>query len=234
MARPRRQAHFEIWQVGSRIVSVDHPVRRSILNLLDQKPRNLTDLARLTHKAKSTLSALHLPPLLAQGVVREARAEPDTRVKLYRLAAHRLGSSDVAIPELRDAVLNYVQSSGVLPLASALRLVDPEALVSSGAQQAYVRVVAERLGHSVARILTHRHPARATVELSRVLEGAGLGRLEGRPDEGLRLRPARAPLAPFVREVAAAALQAHLRRPVRWADAPPRPSAPVLRARANA
>ncbi len=168
--RPR----FEIWQTGARIHAVDNPVRLRILELLEQKDRSLTDLVLHTRKAKSTLSAVHMPPLVDAGVVLEQTDAKDSRVKRYHLVGHRLGSSDVSVPELRDAVLAYAQSSGTVPLPALLAILAPADLVTSGAKKAYVDAVANRIGDAVRRLITSSDAAEARREVNKLLHGAGL------------------------------------------------------------
>lgn len=213
MPRSPRRPRFEIWQVGSRIHSEDNPVRLKVLRLLEARPRRLTELVALTGKAKSTLSALHIPPLVQAGLIDESADASDARAKIYRLEGHRLGSSDVEAPKLRDAVISYVQSQGALPLPLVLGVVAPQDLVASGASAAYVEAVARRIGQTLGRSLTESKPDGVVAELSRILSGAGLGTLET-VGEAISVRPRDPKLGRFLEALASEALSVRLGRPL--------------------
>lgn len=196
---------FEIWKVGDRIHSVDNPVRIEILAELEKKPLTLNHLVKITGKAKSTLSAVHLQDLLRSGLVKEAIDPNDARVKWYSPAGSRLGASSVEKAHLRDAVLQFVNSSGLIPLGPLLEVVDVPELVGNGAKAGYAGGVAKRLGRLMGRMVTASDAKDAARELSQLFEAAGLGKLEwSGTDPKL---PARAtPLQRFAKGVADAAL----------------------------
>lgn len=223
---------FEIWQVGAAIHAIHNPVRLKILAALAERPRTLTDLVRATHKAKSTLSALHMPPLLSAGLVRQATHPRDARVKVYRVAARRLGSSDVERRKLREAVLAYAQGQRGFPVARLFDVVDPARLVASGADPAYVRSVAQALGRALAPSVA-RSTRESTLEaLSTHLASAGLGRVRARPGGSFEVEAPRLDVAEFVQHlVEAAASGAPARRDegvrrLRAAEREPLPTAP--------
>lgn len=213
---------FEIWQAGNRIHSIDNPVRLRILRWLEHQPSRLTDLVKHVGKAKSTLSALHIPPLLEARLIEEVSNPQDARVKIYRLVGHRLGSSAVEAKELRDAVLSYVEGTGAIPLGALLRIVDPEALVASGARADYVEEIARRIGQSLARMLTHDEFETAVRELSDLLEAASLGLVETSRQGPPRVAAFRPELQPFVTRIAEEALHERFGRTVRLAVGPKR------------
>lgn len=213
MARSRPSSRFEIWQVGDRIHSIENPARLKILEALSQRPHNLTELVARTRRAKSTLSALHIPPLIQAGLVIEVPHERDQRVKFYRLVGRRLGSSDVEPRRLRDAVLAYVESQGTIPLSSILAVVNAPDLVGSGAGAAYVEAVARRIGRTFGRVLTSHTSQDAVTELGAFLDQHGLATLEGTPTGGLRVRARDARLQSFVSQLVEEALVVNGSRP---------------------
>lgn len=176
MGRPKAApTRFEIWQAEGRIASIDNPVRLRILRQLELGPKTLKDLVALTRKAKPTLSALHLPPLIQHGLVEEAPDPHDGRVKWYKLVGSRLGSSAVDPAELRDAVLQFVQGRGFIPLQPLLEIIRPEEAVKFAPE--YADGLAVRFGTLVGRMLLQKDRARAAQELGQLLERAGLGHI---------------------------------------------------------
>jgi regulatory ArsR family protein len=205
--RPR----FEIWEVSERIYSVDNVVRLRLLHLLEEGPRRLPELVRLTGKAKSTLSELHVRPLVSSGLVLEEMDPRDARTKVYRLAGQRLGSSDVDVARLRASVLAYAARAAPTPAAALLKIVDVAALVEAGADDAYLRALASRLGRALGEAGRGKTDEEAVAGLDRELRAAGLGSL--RRAQGRLHVEAKAPaLRQFLEHFAAAALE-HQRAP---------------------
>jgi len=169
-------AAFEIWQAGGRILSIDNPVRLHILRQLEHGPRTLNELVATTKKAKSTLSALHMPPLLETGLVQQSLDPHDARVKWYKLAGARLGSSAVAVDQLRDAVLGYVRAQGLVPVKPVVELLDLRALVAA-TKKAYSDGVAQRLGLLVARTISTKEPGERARQIASSMERDGFGRM---------------------------------------------------------
>jgi DNA-binding transcriptional ArsR family regulator len=100
--------NFDIYEVDGAYLAVTNEVRRRILDALAEEDKQLPDLVELTGKAKATLSSIHLKELVEQGLV-EGRPHPDdSRKKLFRLTATKIGSSNVPLEELREAVKEYV------------------------------------------------------------------------------------------------------------------------------
>lgn len=210
---PRRseRPRFEIWEAGSTIHAEANPVRLRLLHLLEQRPRRLGELVQATRKAKSTLSAVHLRPLLRAALVAERTDPRDGRAKIWRLQGRRLGRSDVAVPQLRAAVLRYAEAAAAAPTTSLLGVLEPQALLESGARPEYVDAVGDRLGRALGRNLSSRLED-AVRELNAVLKPAGLG--EVRWEAGtLRVSPMPARRRAFVERLARAALDG--RRPPR-------------------
>jgi DNA-binding transcriptional ArsR family regulator len=194
---------FEIWQAGGKIASIENPVRLKILRQLEQAPRTLNELVVATRKAKPTLSALHIPPLLQTGLVVEQPDPHDGRVKWYRLVGTRLGSSAVDAAELRDAVMGFVESRGFMPLQPLLEILRPNELVK--AAPAFSDAVAARLGQLLGRMLLQKEKSKATQELSQILERSGLGTVAW-SGSSLRVAPRDPALRRFVTRVAESAL----------------------------
>jgi DNA-binding transcriptional ArsR family regulator len=204
---PPSTAAFEIWKAGDRIHSVDNPVRIEILGQLEKKPLTLKHLVKITGKAKSTLSAVHLQALLEAGLVKEAIDPKDARVKWYALAGSRLGASSVEKARLRDAVLQFVNSSGLIPLGPLLEVIDVARLVEAPGNASYAAGVADRLGRLLGRMVMATDPKDAARELSHLFEAAGLGKLEWSGSDVKT--PARATaLQRFAKATADAALKA--------------------------
>ena len=175
--RPKRGAAavaFEIWQADGKVASVDNPVRLRILHELEAGPATLGGLVKATGKAKSTLSTLHIRPLVKAGLVTQAADPKDARVKWYTLRAQRLGSSAVDPGQLREAVLGYAQGAGLIPLREALAVVDLEAL--AGAPRAYAEGVADRLGGLVGRMVAGAPDPVAALDA--LLRREGLGSID--------------------------------------------------------
>ncbi|MBI2078052.1 MAG: winged helix-turn-helix transcriptional regulator [Euryarchaeota archaeon] len=173
-----RGGGFEIWQARDRIHSLDNPVRLDILRFLEDGPKTLNELVAHTGKAKSTLSALHVPPLLDGRLIEEVPDPRDARIKTYRLVGSRLAQSDIEPRKLRDAVLDYVRDNGVVPLDSLMRLLDLPALLQSGANPDYLRGVAQRAGRMFAPLLTGETRDAGARELRVVLHRHGLDGLK--------------------------------------------------------
>lgn len=156
---PRRVPHFEIWQAGDRIVSIEDPTRQAILRILETGPTTLPRLAAALGRAKSTLSENHLTPLRDQGIVLEAQDAKDARRKWFRLAGQRLGSSDVEKERLREAVLRYARGAGADPIGRVLDVLDLRDLVRRG-DPAYLRALAKRLGRLLRGAVATEGPGR--------------------------------------------------------------------------
>jgi hypothetical protein len=168
-----KQPVFEIWQAGDRIVSVDDPVRLKILALLEVKPRTLKQLAAAVNRSKPTLSAGHVPWLMDAGLLASATDPADARVKWFRLVGHRLGSSAVEKPQLRDAVLGFVATSGLVPLAPVLHILDVDHVLRASSPDYYLALAA-RLGALLQRHLMSSSPGDRRRELARILKETGL------------------------------------------------------------
>lgn len=110
---------FDIYQTDAGYAAVTNPVQRQILDALRVGERQLPDLVKVTGRSKPTLSSLHMKELLARELIEERGHPTDSRRKVYRLRASKIGSSDIPVGQLREAVQHYVSLS---PLAARLPL----------------------------------------------------------------------------------------------------------------
>lgn len=157
--------------------AVTNPVRQRILRALEEQDRTLTELVKLTGKAKSTLSAVHLRDLLRGGLVEERAHDEDSRVKVYRLVGRRIGSSSVPLDDLREAVRNYVSSAQgglALPLVNIVEAFDRLPRLRAE-ESRWIGLVGERLGSMAAANLAAQEPGPLLRELGEVWRREGLG-----------------------------------------------------------
>jgi hypothetical protein len=137
---------FDIYQTDAGYAAVTNPVQRQILDVLRLGERQLPDLVKATGRSKPTLSSLHMKELLARELIEERGHPTDSRRKVYRLKGTKIGSSDIPVAQLRDAVRHYVALS---PLATRLPLraaVESLAAAPAGADPRAVEAQARRLG----------------------------------------------------------------------------------------
>lgn len=114
---------FDIYQTDAGYAAVTNPVQRQILDVLQTGELQLPDLVKATGRSKPTLSSLHMKELLARELIEERSHPTDSRRKVYRLRASKIGSSDIPVAQLRDAVQHYVSLSPMaarLPLRAAM------------------------------------------------------------------------------------------------------------------
>lgn len=115
------QDAFDIYQTDAGYAAVTNEVQRQILDALRGGEKQLPELVGITGRSKPTLSSLHMKELLARELIEERGHPTDSRRKVYRLRATKIGSSDIPVAQLRDAVQHYVSLSpvqGRLPLRS--------------------------------------------------------------------------------------------------------------------
>jgi hypothetical protein len=113
---------FDIYQTNAGYAAVTSPVQRQILDALRQGEQQLPQLVEITGRSKPTLSSLHMKELLARELIEEIAHPTDSRRKVYRLRATKIGSSELPVAQLRDAVQHYVSLSPLsprLPLSAA-------------------------------------------------------------------------------------------------------------------
>jgi hypothetical protein len=141
---------FDIYQTDAGYAAVTNPVQRQILDVLRQGERQLPDLVKATGRSKPTLSSLHMKELLARELIEERPHPTDSRRKVYRLRAGKIGSSDIPVAQLREAVQHYVS---LRPLAARLPLksmVEALAAAPAGTDPKAVWAQAHRLGQLAA------------------------------------------------------------------------------------
>lgn len=148
-----RSSEFDVYQTEAGYVAVTNEVRRKILNALAKKERELGELVKVTGKAKSTLSNLHVRELLGQHLVEELPHPTDARRKVYRLAGQRIGSSSIPVEQLRGAVKHYVSMS---PLAHAVPLQQMLDVLLAAGPKATDAIVKQgvKLGEIASQLLT--------------------------------------------------------------------------------
>lgn len=137
---------FDIYQTDAGYAAVTNPVQRQILESLRTAERQLPELVEITGRSKPTLSSLHMKELLSRELIEERGHPTDSRRKVYRLRATKIGSSDIPVSQLRDAVQHYVSLSPVkarLPLRS---LIEALAAAPTGTDPNVVWTQARHLG----------------------------------------------------------------------------------------
>lgn len=194
---------FDIYQTDAGYAAVTNPVQRQILDALRGGEKQLPDLVKATGRSKPTLSSLHMKELLARELIEERGHPTDSRRKVYRLRANKIGSSDIPVTQLRDAVRHYVSLS---PLAARLPLkamVEALAAAPAGTDPKAVWAQAHKLGTLAAGSLKVASARDLWMRLSGFLEAEEVaepvridlerGLLELRFGAALRAHPAVAP-----------------------------------------
>jgi len=167
-------ANFDIYEAADDYVAVTNEVRRSILARLEEGPCQLPELVELTGKSKSTLSSIHLRELLDQGLVEEAPHPDDSRKKLFRVAGRKIGSSNIPLDQLREAVKEYVTlapEAARFPLSVSM---DALAAAPDDADDETLAHQARRLGLLVGQLLDVGSGRDRVLRIADMLEGEGL------------------------------------------------------------
>ena len=174
---------FDIYQSRQGYVGVTNETHRALLDALAEGPRPFQDLVKETGKSKPTVS-LALKELAGQDLVEEHPAPGDRRRRFYAAKGQRIGSSDVPIPQLRDAVKDYVARTAepAVPLRALL-----EALVSAKAKPTVYWDQARALGAALAPQMELGLEGGPWIRLARFLERTGLARPLVIDVEGRRL-----------------------------------------------
>ena len=165
---------FDIYQTDAGYAAVTNPVQRQILDVLRAGDQQLPDLVKATGRSKPTLSSLHMKELLARELILELAHPTDSRRKVYRLKATKIGSSDIPVAQLRDAVQHYVSLS---PLATRLPLaamVEALAAAPAGTDAKAVEAQARRLGQLASGALKVGSERDLWMRLSGFLEAEGV------------------------------------------------------------
>jgi DNA-binding transcriptional ArsR family regulator len=169
-------SNFDIYGVDDDYMAVTNEVRREILAGLEEGPKQLPELVERTGKSKSTLSSIHLSELLTQGLVEESPHPDDRRKKIYRLAGRKIGSSNIPLEQLREAVKEYVS---VAPQAAQFPLsvtFDALAAAPEDTPADILQRQTRRLGLLVGKLLDVAEGRALLMELGDVLAREGLAK----------------------------------------------------------
>lgn len=167
-------ANFDIYEAGDTYMAVTNEVRREILAALEEGDRQLPELVELTERSKSTLSSIHVRELVDQDLVEERPHPQDSRKKMYRLAGRKIGSSNVPLDQLREAVKEYVS---VAPEAARFPLsvtIDALAAAPEETGDDTLWAQSQRLGILVGQLLDTGDGRELLIEIADVLEQEGL------------------------------------------------------------
>ncbi len=144
---------FDIYQADGGYTAVTNPVQRQILDALRAGDKQLPELVEMTGRSKPTLSSLHMKELLARELIEERPHATDSRRKVYRLRATKIGSSDIPVQQLREAVRHYVSLAPIahrLPLGTVLAAL---LAAPAGTDAGVLRAQAARMGQAAAALL---------------------------------------------------------------------------------
>lgn len=167
---------FDIYQTDAGYAAVANPVQRTILDALRAGEKQLPELVDITGRSKPTLSSLHMKELLAREIIEEKPHPTDSRRKVYRLKATKIGSSDIPVAQLRDAVQQYV-ALGPLKSRLPLRAVI-EALLAApaGTEPKVLWAQARHLGSLAGADLKVGAPRELWMRIGSLLEQEELAR----------------------------------------------------------
>lgn len=169
------ESAFDIYQTDEGgYVAVTNDVRRAILAALAKKDRQLPELVKLTKKAKPTLSSVHMRELLETKLVEEIAHPTDKRKKIYRLKARRIGTSNLPVEQLRNAVRSY--ASAAAPMRALALAIESIAAAPANASDALLRAQAHRLGQLASAQLQAASPRELVTNLAGLLEREGIAR----------------------------------------------------------
>jgi len=147
------QEAFDIYQTDAGYAAVTNPVQRQILEALRGGEKQLPDLVEVTGRSKPTLSSLHMKELLARELIEERGHPTDSRRKVYRLKASKIGSSDIPVSQLREAVQHYVSLSPVKARLPLHTFVQALAAAPPGTDGKVLWAQARQMGMQVAASL---------------------------------------------------------------------------------
>lgn len=114
--------------------------------------------------------------LLARELIEERAHPTDSRRKVYRLKASRIGSSDIPVAQLRDAVQHYVSLSPVQARLPLRDLAATLAVVPAGTDAKVVWTQARHLGTIAASGLKVASQRDLWMRIAAFLEQEGLAR----------------------------------------------------------
>jgi DNA-binding transcriptional ArsR family regulator len=164
---------FEIYQPSrGGYLTVSNETHRAILAALGEGPRSFQDLVRAAKKSKPTVSQA-IKQLVEQGLLEEHAGVEDRRRRSYAFVGQRIGSSDLPVPALRDAVRDYVRrtSEPSIPLRALL-----EALASVKAADEVYWMQAHAVGAAMASQMELQGEGGPWARVSHFLERTGIAR----------------------------------------------------------
>lgn len=167
---------FDIYQTADGYVAVANATRRQILHLLGESERELPELVERTGKAKPTLSSVHMRDLVEKRLVRADAHPSDSRRKVYRLIAQKIGSSEVPVANLRDAVKEYVTSSPLAARYPLAMFVDALSAAPARADPQTMHAQARRLGALAAKSLQAHDASSFVMAAVGLLEREGIAK----------------------------------------------------------
>lgn len=161
---------FDIYQTDAGYAAVTSPVQRQILDSLRDGEKQLPQLVEITGRSKPTLSSLHMKELLARELILEIAHPTDSRRKVYRLKGTKIGSSELPVAQLRDAVQHYVSLSPLTPRLSLASAFEALAAAPEDADTEVLHAQGHRLGTLAAPLLKAASARDLWMRLSSLLE----------------------------------------------------------------
>lgn len=174
---------FDIYHSSKGYVTVSNEVQRRILAAVADREASFQDLVEASGRSKPTVS-LQVKELVGNGLLEEKGSPDDRRRRFYRLLGQRIGSSDLPVPDLRNAVRDYVQKSSEPSLRLPVLL---EALASADASPTTCWKQAHAMGRALAPQMELGLEGGPWMRLARFLEKAGLAKTLRIDVEGNRL-----------------------------------------------
>lgn len=167
---------FDIYQTDAGYAAITNPVQRQILESLRGGEKQLPELVEITGRSKPTLSSLHMKELLSRELIEEREHPTDSRRKVYRLRASKIGSSDIPVAQLRDAVQHYVSLAPVKSRMPLRGFVESLAAAPAGTDPKIVWAQARHLGTITAPGLKAGSTRDLWMRVSQFLEQEDLAR----------------------------------------------------------
>ncbi|HUR24708.1 MAG TPA: helix-turn-helix domain-containing protein [Candidatus Thermoplasmatota archaeon] len=137
---------FDIYHSVKGYVTISNEVQRRILAAVADRDASFQDLVQASGRSKPTVSQ-QVKELIASDLLEEKSSSTDRRRRFYHLIGQRIGSSDLPVPDLRNAVRDYVQKSSEPSLKLPLFL---EALAGTDAAAATCWRQASVVGSAMA------------------------------------------------------------------------------------
>jgi hypothetical protein len=163
---------FDIYHSGRGYVTISNEVQRRILAAVAERDASFQDLVKASGRSKPTVS-LQVKELVASQLLEERSSPEDKRRRFYHFAGTRIGSSDLPVPDLRNAVQDYVKRSSEPAVKLPLLL---EALASGDASGPTCWKQASAVGSALAPQMELALEGGPWMRLARFLEKARLAR----------------------------------------------------------